>query len=182
MKNEKITEVNELTKEQKQNIRDKIERFKHIREPYIQAIQIGFSIFVAMMLFILGVMNHFSYNLVDVNKYNITIIENQTNNSSFISQGFIEPIKKLDKTNSNYFIYYSWILLFFVYVFFTFFIIYGTKYENYNKEIKGLYDKLTGIEIKPNIRKPIGSLLKSIFLLLLGLIIGLVIGYILFHN
>lgn len=159
----------QLTDKEKQEIRDKIDRLKHIKEPYVQVFQ-GISIFVVLMIFILGAMGNQADKIVDVSKYNFTAIENQTSNLSSITQGYIEPMKSLNVENFNSFINYSWIFVLSIYIFFIFFFLYGTKYEKYNKEIKKLYNQLIGLNLEE--QKKVVAGMKETTLLWLAAGIG----------
>ncbi|MDP3026751.1 MAG: hypothetical protein Q8N63_03515 [Nanoarchaeota archaeon] len=175
-----------LTKEQKQDIRDKIGRLEHLKDPYLKVFQLALPIFITMILFIMGGLNNQTANMFDIKYYNLTFVQNSSSNLSSISQATITPIKGLNLPTFHSVLNSIWFIPILIYLMVFVLYYYLVIYTRYDNDIKILYNQLIGFKIKSKIKKLMNPLIKNLLFLLLGIvigaIIGLIAGYILFHK
>lgn len=158
-----------LTAQEKQEIRDKIDRLKHLRDPWIQMLQLAVPIFITMLLFIMGMMNTQVDNLLEVKYYNISFTQNSSNNLSRTTEAIITPIKGLN--NSQFHNLLNSMFTIPILIYFIFFIVYyfAFIYARYDNAIKNLYNQLTNFEEKQkhknnnNIKNKMGKLWKALW-------------------
>jgi|WetSurMetagenome_2_1015567.scaffolds.fasta_scaffold1233898_1 hypothetical protein len=147
----------ELTKEQKQDIQDKIERLRHLKEPYILVLQLSIPIFFAVFIFMIGNMYTQANSMLDVKYYNVTYTQNLSGNFSSFNQAIITPIKSLNLTNFQGFLTNAWVIIIFIYIIIIFLFYITFIYTKFDKEIARLYSELTGLdspyEKKSNLKK-----------------------------
>jgi hypothetical protein len=136
-----------LTDNEKQEIRDRIERLKHLKKPYIKTIEFTLPVFVALFILAMGMVDTQTKDMFDVS-YNISLIQNNDSNLSHISQGTIEPIKNINPWKILRPFETIGFTIVFAYIIMALFIFYLSKYTKYDNEITRLYNKLIGLEIK----------------------------------
>jgi H+/gluconate symporter-like permease len=143
-----MPENKKLTEQEMQEIRDKIDRLKHLRDPWIQMLQLAVPLFITMILFIAGIMNTQSDNLLEVKYYNISFIQNSSDNISYNNEVIITPVKGLNKSQFHNLLNSMFTVP--ILIFFVLFIVYyfAFIYARYDNAIKNLYNQLTGFEEK----------------------------------
>jgi ABC-type phosphate transport system permease subunit len=141
--------VTNLTALQKQEIRDKIERLKHLKEPYIKAMEIALPIFFAILISILSIVSSDTNNMNIVKGYNVTFFINNTGNLSQLENALISPLNAPDFQKIKNTLYYLFLIPIVLYLFFILATIFLTKYDQYDKAIKDMYNQLLGIVQEP---------------------------------
>lgn len=137
-----------LTVQEKQEIRDKIDRFKHLRDPWIQMLQLAVPLFITMLLFIMGIMNTQTDNLSEVKYYNLSFIQNPNNNFSYTNEAIITPVKGINLSQFHNLLNSMFTVPIIIY--FVIFVLYyfAFIYARYDNAIKNLYNQLTNFEEK----------------------------------
>ena len=153
--------VRQVSNQKKQEIRDKIDRLKHKREPWVLSIRISLPVFIAILLFMAGYVQNQTDDMFDTH-YNVSFTTiNQSNNVSILDSARVNPVKILNPQKVANTLDYIWITFILAYALLGFTYFYFAVYVRYDKKINELYDELLGMPKKEgDISK---SLLKQRF-------------------
>lgn len=138
--------MKKLTDKEKQEIRDEIDRLKHLKEPYVIWLQVLISISVAVFIFMAGSLDSQVDRLKVTSNYSIEIFENFTNNATPQMYGSITPKQDLNFVALNTFLNNLWATLAISFLFILGLIVYSIKYVKYDQKINQLYNVLIGME------------------------------------